>query len=134
MQRLFALALITTSALAPASAIAQDALIGPDAWRELTDGKTLHYYQDGEPYGREYYEPGTNRVVFRAENGACAEGRWAHRDDTFCFAYFGELHCFEHVLRKGEIVVKGLQGDMEEQQVQEITDNEPLFCGEDIES
>ena len=117
----------------PAPALAQDALIGPDAWREMVLGKTLYYYKDGELYGREYYAPQGDRVVFSFAEGGCAEGRWAWSGDVFCFAYFGELHCFEHLLRDGAVIVKGVDGG-EEQKVEEIVDGEPLSCGESVES
>ena len=109
---------------------AADALIGPDAWREITSGKTLHYYRDGELYGREYYYPDGNKVEFCSAEGFHAVGRWAFREDTYCFAYFGDLHCFRHVLRDGDIFVIGVDGDEEEQQVDLITDGGPLPCSE----
>ena len=118
---------------AAASAEEREADIGPDAWRALTEGKTLHYYKDGELFGREYYAPDGDRVIFRFPQGQCAEGRWAYADGQYCFAYVGELHCFEHVLRGDDIFVKGVE-DGSEQTVGEIVDNQPLSCAEAIDS
>ncbi|MEM7522446.1 MAG: hypothetical protein AAF360_01530 [Pseudomonadota bacterium] len=112
---------------------AADALIGPDAWRALTTGKTLYYHKDGELYGREFYRNEEGDVVFEFPGGQCAEGRWAWAEDKYCFAFGGQLHCFSHVMRDGEIVVIGLE-DGEEQTVETIADNEPLTCEEGIES
>lgn len=125
--------LLLSLMLLASPALAQDALIGPDAWREMVLGKTLHYHKDGELYGREYYAPTGDRVVFTFAEGGCAEGRWAWSGDVYCFAYFGELHCFEHLMRDGDIIVKGVD-DGDEQKVEAIVEDEPLFCGESVES
>lgn len=122
----------TALGLVSGAALAKDALIGPDAWREMTTGKTLHYYKDGELYGKEYYPGGDdNTVVFRFPNGLCAEGRWGHSEGKFCFAFGDQLHCFWHVMRDGEIVVIG-EEDGEEQTVETIADHEPIGCGSAI--
>lgn len=128
-----ALALTVLAAFlgATAASAAQDAPIGPDAWRELTTGKTLYYYKDGELYGREYYVNEEGDVVFRFPNGACAEGRWAFAEEKYCYAFEGQLHCFKHVMRDGAIVVIG-EADGEEQTVEQIVDDEPLGCGASI--
>ncbi|MEM7270984.1 MAG: hypothetical protein AAF401_17225 [Pseudomonadota bacterium] len=118
--------------LAPLGAAAKDAQIGPDAWRALTDGKTVYYFKDGRLYGREYYAPGGD-VVFRFPNGICAEGRWAFAEEKYCYAYAGQLHCFAHVMRDGEIVIIG-DADGEEQVVEKIVESEPLSCSEAIDS
>lgn len=113
-------------------AFAGDAMIEPDAWREMTTGKILHYFKDGELYGREYYGPDGD-VVFRFPSGQCAEGRWAHADGKYCFAFDGDsrLHCFWHVMRDDKIVVIG-EADGEEQTVEKIEDGQPLGCGSAI--
>lgn len=120
-------ALLVAAALAGAAG-AKDTLIDPNDWREMTTGKTLYYYKDGELYGKEYYVNEDGDVVFRFPNGACAEGRWAHADGKYCFAFGGELHCFWHVMRGDEIVVIG-EEDGEEQTVEKIVDHEPIGCG-----
>ena len=125
--------LLAALTLAATTATAQEAAIGPDAWRALTEGKTLYYYKDGELYGREYFGPG-DRVVFRFPNGACTEGAWAYAEEKFCFAYAGQLHCFSHWMRDGEIVVRSIDDPEEEQTVEKIADNEPLTCDEAVDS
>lgn len=121
-------ALICT-ATAP-SLRAADALIGPDAWRAMTANKTLHYYREGKLYGREYYYPDGDKVEFCSADGFHAVGRWAFADDTYCFAYFGDLHCFQHVMREGEIYVVDINDEEDEQKVDLITDGGPLPCSE----
>jgi len=125
--------LIAAMALAATPAMANDAEISPDAWRALTQGKTLHYFKDGELYGREYYAPDGKSTVFRFPNGLCAEGQWAFAERQYCFAYGGQLHCFKHIQRGDDIVILGLD-DGEEQKVEKIVENEPLSCGEAVNS
>lgn len=118
------------SAVAAQAVFAGDALIGPDAWREITAGKTLHYYRDGALYGREYYYPDGDKVEFCSANGVHAVGRWAHKNETYCFAYFGDLHCFKHIMRDGEIFVIDVNNAEDEQKVDHITSGGPLPCSE----
>lgn len=118
------------SVVAAPSLYAADALIGPDAWRAMTAGKTLHYYQDGKLHGREYYHPDGEKVEFCSADGIHAVGRWAFSDDTYCFAYFGDLHCFQHVMRDGEIYVVDVNDEVDEQKVDHISTGGPLPCSE----
>ncbi|MEL6794137.1 MAG: hypothetical protein AAFP78_11815 [Pseudomonadota bacterium] len=129
----YVLAALAICVAASASAAGKDAMIGPDAWRELSTGKTLYYFKDGELYGKEYYINDEGDVVFRFPSGVCAEGKWAHSDGRFCFAFDGSpmLHCFWHVMRDDQIVVIG-EADGEEQTVEKIVDDEPLGCGSAI--
>lgn len=129
--RSLGLAFVIGLVAAMGHAASKDEIIGPDAWRELSVGKTLYYYKDGELYGKEYYVNPEGDVVFRFPNGVCAEGRWAFADDKYCFLFDGQLHCFWHVMRDGEIVVIG-EADGEEQTVEKIVDDEPLGCGASI--
>lgn len=116
-----------------ALAAAGDEPIPPEAWRELTTGKTIYYYKDGKLFGREYYVNDEGEVVFRFPNGVCAEGRWAFAEGKYCFAFGSQLHCFQHVKRGSEIVVIGDE-DGEEQTVERIVEAEPLSCAKAIES
>lgn len=125
--------LLAAGALIAAPAFASDVEISPDAWRALTQGKTLHYFKDGELYGREYYAPDGKSTVFRFPNGLCAEGQWAYAERQYCFAYAGQLHCFKHLQRDEDIIILGLE-DGEEQKVEKITENEPLSCSEAVNS
>ena len=130
MRLMIAAALLAAS---PAIANGSDAEIDPDAWRALTTGKTLHYFKNGELYGREYYAPDGKSTVFRFPNGLCAEGQWAYAERQYCFAYGGQLHCFKHIQRGEDIVILGLE-DGEEQKVEKIVKNEPLSCSEAVNS
>lgn len=110
-----------------------DEPIPPEAWRAMTTGKTVHYYQDGKLFGREYYVNEKGDVVFRFPNGACSEGRWAYAGDKYCFAFDAEVYCFKHVKRGNEIVVIS-EEDGEEQTVERIVEKEPLSCDYAVDS
>lgn len=124
------LAAAMISAIVAPALHAAEAVIGPDAWREMTAGKTLHYYQDGKLHGREYYYPDSQKVEFCSADGFHAVGRWAFADDTYCFAYFGDLHCFRHVMRDGEIFVIDVNDAEDEQRVENMTNGGPFPCSE----
>ena len=121
------------AALLATGAAAADKPIPPDDWRKMTLGKTLHYFKDGEPYGREYYMNPQGDVVFRFPNGVCAEGRWAYAEGKYCFAFGQELFCFHHVMRGDKIVVIG-EEDGDEQTIESISDHEPLSCAKEVSS
>ncbi|MEX2520237.1 MAG: hypothetical protein WD969_13005 [Paracoccaceae bacterium] len=131
--RVFLIAAAMALAAGAAVAASEDKPIPPEAWRELTTGKTVHYYKDGQPFGREYYINDEGEVVFRFPNGDCAEGRWAFAEGKYCFAFGNQLHCFHHVKRGSEIVVIG-DADGEEQTVEQIEEGEPLSCSKAVDS
>lgn len=126
-------AMILTAFCAGAVSAGADEPIPPEDWRAMTTGKTLHYYKDGELFGREYYRNEKDEVVFRFPNGLCAEGVWTYDSDEYCFAYEGQTSCFRHVKRGDDIVViSGENG--EEQVVHKIAEREPLSCAAAIDS
>lgn len=110
-----------------------DEPIPPEAWRAMTAGKTVHYYQDGKLFGREYYLNEQGDVVFRFPNGVCAEGRWAYADQKYCFAFDAEVYCFRHVKRGDQIVIIA-EEDGDEQVVERIVEKEPLSCDSALDS
>lgn len=127
MKRMILILALAIFAGGAAAAGAEDEPITPEAWRELTTGKTVYYYKDGALFGREYYVNEKGDVVFRFPNGVCAEGRWAYADQKYCFAFGAEVYCFQHVKRGNEIVIIG-EEDGEEQTVERIVEKEPLSC------
>jgi len=76
------LALIAVLAL---PAHAQDGM-SPEAFRSLTEGKTLYFSQEGRFYGAEQYLK-NNRVRWQYPNGECTEGQWYGQGNQLCFQY-----------------------------------------------
>ncbi len=79
-----ALCLLCLALVTPA--FADDATLGADAFEALSADRTLHFTQDGLPFGSERYFPG-RRSLWRTPDGACETGRWTPRGDAICFVY-----------------------------------------------
>lgn len=62
--------------------------VGPEAFEAMSEGRTLHFTLDGEPFGAEQYFA-DRRALWRHADGSCAWGRWYPRDDLICFEYEG---------------------------------------------
>lgn len=60
--------------------------VGPDAFEAMSEGRTLHFTLDGEPYGAEQYFS-DRRALWRHADGTCSWGRWYPRDGLICFEY-----------------------------------------------
>ena len=65
--------------------------MGESEFRAMTDGNTITYNNQGDDLYREYYRPGTNRVVIEwttpSDNGQinCDLGIWRVEDENICF-------------------------------------------------
>ena len=65
--------------------------MGEAEFRAMTEGNTITYNNQGEDLYREYYRPGTNRVVIEwttpSADGQinCDIGTWSAEDDVICF-------------------------------------------------
>ena len=140
---LLALTLAATSALAqdPSSTLAKKMRLGTvmdeDAFRAMSDGNTITYNNQGDDLYREYYRPGTNRIVIEwttpSEDGLinCDLGTWYPEGDTICFDWnrTGSI-CALWVDYEGEyiseLVVDGeRRGNIEV--ISSITST-PLYC------
>ncbi|MCI4664782.1 MAG: hypothetical protein MRY74_08670 [Neomegalonema sp.] len=98
------------------------------SWRAYAGGKTLHYALRGGLVGKEYFQAGTNRVVFELKDGKCFNGTWEMKGDVFCFDY-DKRYCFYHVKRGDKVFARSVT-DGEEQEVVKITE-EKLSCAGD---
>ena len=138
-----ALALIATPAFAQDSAatlakkMLQGTPMGEAEFRAMTDGNTITYNNQGDDLYREYYRPGTNRIVIEwttpREDGQinCDLGTWRAEGNAICFdwARTGEV-CSAWVNYQGEfiseLVIDGeRRGNIEA--ISEITQT-PLYC------
>ncbi|WP_316014782.1 hypothetical protein [Roseobacter sp. HKCCA0434] len=107
-------------------ALAQDEprLIPPEEWVDMVGGQTVYYEIEGEPYGREYYAPDGESVVFEHVSGACLEGRWTYFEplEAYCFAWPGETSCFRHFEQDGARLIQGVEpdGTLDTESLQEV--------------
>ncbi len=138
-----ALTLLGAPALAQDSAatLAKKMLLGTPMgeaeFRAMTDGNTITYNNQGQDLYREYYRPGTNRIVIEwttpNEDGTinCDIGSWRAEEDVICFDWSrtGTV-CAAWVDFQGEyiseLVIDGeRRGNIEK--ISEITQT-PLYC------
>lgn len=135
--------ILATPALAQDSAatLAKKILLGTPMgeaeFRAMTEGNTITYNSQGVDLYREYYRPGTNRVVIEwttpSADGQinCDIGTWRAEEGNICFDWTrtGTV-CSAWVEYQGEyiseLVVDGeRRGNIEP--ISEITDT-PLYC------
>lgn len=133
--RALALILALTPSALPAQTLAERLAAEPvitfEAWRALTNGKTVVYEIDGETYGFERYLGGGN-VTIQLEDGSCIDGTWYMAQTSFCFDWQGgPLSCFNHKQLDGDIYVIGLNNGIETADIQKVSRiaNIPVSCG-----
>ncbi len=95
--------------------------IGQAEWSDLTSGRTLSYSIDGEIWAREYYDPNSDRVVLKLNDGTCMNGRWEFSEPLFCFHWDESgTACFRHVRFGDEILVLETDNGVENGAVQVV--------------
>lgn len=111
--------------------------MGEAEFRAMSDGNTITYNSQGDDLYREYYRPGTNRVVIEwttpSEDGQmnCDIGTWRAEGETICFDWVRSgAVCSAWVNFQGEyiseLVIDGeRRGSIEP--ISEITTT-PLYC------
>lgn len=60
-----------------------------ETFRALTEGRTLYFTLNGQPFGAEQYFPG-QRILWRFDGGACRAGSWHAEGEHICFLYEGD--------------------------------------------
>ncbi len=104
-------------------------IIPEEEWLSMVEDRTVYYEIAGNYHGKEYYEPGSNRVVFVFASGECSEGAWRQQNGVYCFDY-GSIYCFYHFERDGQTFIRDVERGGE-QRVAQIT-NEALSCQPEI--
>lgn len=118
--------LLATAAAATAGEIKPgDIEIPLSEWRQMTEGRTVHYTLDGRRWGSEHFHPGGISATFVAADGQCVTAPWTYAKGVYCFSYSG-MDCFRHVRRGEGLFAIPLGGGLE-QEIVAIT-AEPLSC------
>lgn len=68
------------------ASLAEAEPVSPQEFEALATGRTLHFTQDGLPFGAEQYFSG-RRTLWRFFDGSCETGLWQPADDLICFTY-----------------------------------------------
>ncbi len=75
--------------LALASAAHAGEILSAETFERLVAGKTLHFIEDGAPYGSEQFLPGRRSLWRYAGDANCASGTWYPEGEAICFRYDG---------------------------------------------
>ncbi|MEM8792990.1 MAG: hypothetical protein AAGE80_15325 [Pseudomonadota bacterium] len=108
-------------------------IMSPEAFREYSEGFTLYFEQDGEPFGTESFGEGGS-TTWRYRDGSCIEGVWKPHGGQVCFFYGDQqgVLCWR-MLRDGDDIIARLLGEAENAGMElRITrrDKKPLLCGD----
>ncbi|MEM9012375.1 MAG: hypothetical protein AAGE18_14180 [Pseudomonadota bacterium] len=93
--------------LAVGAHAAAERVVSPKEFEQLSEGNTLYFTLQGEPYGAERYFP-DRRVRWRFASGLCEEGHWYPSGDQICFVYEGSLQpvCWNFLERGGSYLAR----------------------------
>lgn len=122
-------ALVTLGASVLPGAAIPDEPIGAGEFEAYTEGRTLYYGRDGEPYGVEEYLPG-RRVKWSFLDGECIDGEWYAEGRAICFVYEERIApiCWEFFL-EGDGLSARILGRGDESRLYEIAEaDEPMQC------
>ncbi|MEL6266188.1 MAG: hypothetical protein AAFR52_11185 [Pseudomonadota bacterium] len=132
MLALMLVALLAPASVAAASPGAGEGQLTPDEFRAYSEGYTLYFERDGEPWGSEWFGP-DGAVTWRYPSGTCIEGVWRGYDRNICF-YYGpgtEVLCWSMRREEDGLIGELLEGD---EAGLELTithrDRVPLSCGD----
>ncbi len=111
--------------------------MGEAEFRAMTDGNTITYNNQGADLYREYYRPGTNRVVIEwttpSKDGQinCDIGTWRAEGDTICFDWqrTGSV-CSAWVTYQGEFISELVIDGKRKGNIEPISNitSTPLYC------
>ena len=93
MRRLLSALIVSLAVLAaPLALRAQEPVTGED-FAAYARGWTLHFEQDGAPFGVESFDLDKG-VVWKPEGGRCERGVWGSDGPRICFFYPGVAACW----------------------------------------
>jgi len=125
MRRLLLPALLALAA----SATAAETLTAKD-FERLAGDRTLHFTEDGRPYGSEQFLPGRRSLWRFAGDRECAVGTWRGEGEAICFRYDGrpEETCWRFTREAGAVFVE-LHGSGDGRRLKlDTIDTAPLPC------
>ena len=113
---------------------AEETVVSPSEFREFTEGWTLYFERDGEPFGSERFSSG-GKTLWRYRDGTCTEGAWRPHGAQLCFLYeegSAETPLCWRVLRDKDGLLARLLGGENKGLELRVTgrDKNPLLCGD----
>lgn len=129
------ISLICGVALLAMSAQAEEP-VSPSEFREYSEGYTLYFEMNGQPFGSERFEE-NGKSRWRYQDGSCVRGAWRAHGAQICFLYESEAEenrdvlCWR-LLRDDEgLFARLLTGENAGLELR-VTgrDRKPLLCGD----
>lgn len=110
-------------------AAAAETVVPPTVFEQLSTGKTLYFFRDGEFFGAEQYFSG-RQSLWQYRGGACLEGRWFARGELVCFTYREDprVQCWHFLEKSGSYVARGEFDPPELDLELGYIDTRPLNC------
>lgn len=124
------LSLVLALLAAPGFSYAED-FLSPEAFNSYSEGTTLYFAQNGQPFGVEQYLP-DRKSIWQYSDGTCVKGIWFDQGDRICFTYEndakGTAQCWRF-LQKGARFAARADGRGPQDDLEVIwQDAEPIAC------
>jgi hypothetical protein len=90
-----------------------ETLIPPSEFEEMSEGKSMYFFQNGQFYGAEQFYKG-RKSTWQFLDGQCSEGRWRAEQDAMCFTYEhnNDEQCWQMFRQTdGRVTVRGIGAD-----------------------
>ena len=130
-----ALSLVFAMILAAPLAQAEEEPVSPSEFRKYSEGYTLYFERDGEPFGSERFEPG-GKARWRYSDGSCVRGAWRPHGGQVCFLYEAESNerdvlCWRMLRDEKGLFARLLSGENAGLELRVVKrDQKPLLCGD----
>jgi hypothetical protein len=114
--------------LASASARAET-VVPPEAFEQLSTGKTLYFFSNGNFFGAEQYFP-DRKSIWQYSDGECLEGEWFAQGSEICFVYRDDprVQCWEFIEKSSGYAARGVGNPPELDLELGAIDTQPLNC------
>lgn len=128
--------LVLALMLSAPAALADEEPVSPTEFREYSEGYTLYFEKDGEPFGSERFEAG-GKSRWRYNDGSCVRGAWREHGAQVCFLYESEgpdereVLCWRMLRDEQGMFARLVSGENAGLELR-VTgrDRKPLLCGD----
>lgn len=109
--------------------------VSPTEFREYSEGYTLYFEREGQPFGSEHFEEG-GKARWRYNDGSCVRGAWKPHGAQVCFLYDAEeaereVLCWRILRDEEGLFARLLSGGNAGLELRVVgRDRRPLLCGE----
>ena len=106
-----------------------ETVVSPSDFEELSTGKTLYFFHNGQFFGAEQYFPG-RKSLWQYNGGECMEGEWFAQDALICFRYRKDprVQCWHFLEKSSGFIARGENDPPELYLDLGGIDTQPLNC------